>query len=99
VIEFPTPARPSAISEVRAWLTVGIVIVVHLIGGVWWAATLSNQILYIREAITELKDQTKKHQSENYTAEDAQRDIKQRDAVDSDHETRLRKLETPWTKK
>jgi cell division protein FtsB len=47
--------RESASSEVRAWIGVGVVIIVHTIGTVWWAATLSAEVRVLRELMVDQK--------------------------------------------
>lgn len=41
--------RPSVISEVRAWLVVSIVIMVHTVGITWWGATIAAKVDSLKE--------------------------------------------------
>ena len=89
----PPNNRPSYVTEIRAWIGVGIVMAGQLAMVVWWGATLSSDIRHLQGLMQELKVQM----SERYTASDASRDFRGVQTVLSDHESRLRKLETGST--
>lgn len=52
----PELDRPKVASEVRAWLSVGVVLVIQFAGTVWWAASANAKLEALREAVTELKE-------------------------------------------
>lgn len=81
--------RPSVASEMRAWIGVGIVILVNMVGSVWWAATLSADLRQVRETLAEFKILT----ADRYSGSDANRDsaLVQRQFLD--HENRIRDIE------
>lgn len=55
--EFTDNDRPPVSAEVRAWLTVSVVLVLQLVGAVWWAATLSAEVRGLRDlVVTQVND-------------------------------------------
>lgn len=87
--------RPSIVNEVRAWLLVGITLLVNIVGGVWWAATLSAEIKALREMLGRLELQVSTMAGAAYTAAEARRDLEHVQRQLTDHEARLRQLERP----
>lgn len=85
------PKRPSVAAETRAWISVAVLLFVNIIGGVWWAATLSAEVKNIRELLTD----TKKTLETTYREGEARRDkeISQIQANIQDLENRTRILE------
>lgn len=81
--------RPSVAAETRAWIAVGTVLVAHAIGGIWWAASLSAELKFLRELMSELRSQI----GTAYTSAEARRDREVLEAKIHDHENRLRGLE------
>lgn len=81
--------RPPVAAEVRAWIAVGGALVVNLIGGAWWAATLSADMRNLREAVTAVQQGV----SGAYTRQDHARDQSITHQRLEDHEARLRDLE------
>jgi hypothetical protein len=81
--------RPSVSAELRAWIAVGSVLSINLIGGIWWAATLSAELTFMRELMGELRTKL----SAAYTSVEAKRDRESVDVRLIDHENRLRQLE------
>lgn len=55
--------------ETIAIISMGIVVMGQLIGGVWWAATLSSDVRHLTVAVTAM-------QNSQYTRGDAERDQK-----------------------
>lgn len=43
--------RPPILAEVRAWISVAVVLLVHTVGMTWWAATLSADVRALRETL------------------------------------------------
>lgn len=87
------PSRPPVHTEVRAWITVGIVLMVNLVGGVWWAATLSAEVRALREQNARMETLIFNQSSSFYSAAEARRDLAAIQAQLQDHETRLRHVE------
>lgn len=87
--DHPQDRRPSMAAEMRAWIGVGIVLLVHAIGGIWWAASLSAELKFVRELMGELRVQL----NSTYTGTEARRDREAVEAKLLDHETRIRSLE------
>lgn len=81
--------RPKVASEVRAWIGVGVVLVMHTVGGVWWAATLTADLRNMRELIGEMKAAL----GNGYTAAEARRDLSYIQQQLQDHEARIRAVE------
>lgn len=81
--------RPSIAAETRAWIAVAVVLLAHAVGGVWWAATLSAELKYVRELMVEMKTQL----ASAYTAAEARRDFGVIESKIGDHEVRLREIE------
>ena len=50
------PRRPDVASEVRAWIGVGIVVVIHTVGMTWWAATLSAEVRALRDVLVRYQE-------------------------------------------
>ena len=52
-------AEPTKVSvaEVRAWIGFGVVMFVHTIGIVWWAATLSAEVRQLQTLLVDQKGQ------------------------------------------
>ena len=87
----PAPnGRPSVAAETRAWIGVGTVLAVNVIGGAWWAATLSAELKHLRDVVTELKVQL----ADRYSGAEAARDLAATQQMLRDHEQRLRRLES-----
>lgn len=49
--------RPNATAELRAWIAVGITLVLNLVGGTWWAAGQTKELQHVRELLIEMRDQ------------------------------------------
>lgn len=81
--------RPKVAAEVRAWAVVAVTMLVQIIGGVWWAATLNAEVKALRELVSELRTQI----GSSYSANDAARDLAGVRRTIDDHEGRLRHLE------
>lgn len=43
--------RPPVFAEVRAWISVAIVLLAHTVGMTWWAATLSSDVRALKEVL------------------------------------------------
>ena len=43
--------RPPIVAEVRAWISVAVVLLVHTVGMTWWAATLSADVRALKETL------------------------------------------------
>lgn len=50
--------RPSGSAEIRAWIAVGLTLVLNLVGGAWWAATQTKELQHVRELLVEMRDGT-----------------------------------------
>jgi uncharacterized protein (DUF2342 family) len=85
----PERQRPSAVSEIRAWIGVGVVLVMHAVGGVWWAATLSAEMRALRDVVAKLELQI----AGTYTGAEAARALADIHKQLNDHELRLRNVE------
>jgi hypothetical protein len=81
--------RPPVAAEVRAWIAVGVTLGVNLIGGAWWAATLSADMRNLREAVTAVQQGV----AGAYTRNDHARDQSLIHQRLEDHEERLRQIE------
>lgn len=65
----PTPPRPAIASEVRAWIGVGIVVMVHTVGMTWWAATLSAEVRALRDVLVRYQEIYSDHEERIRTLE------------------------------
>lgn len=81
--------RPTMAAELRAWLTVGIGLLINIAGTIWWAATLSADMRQLRESFTEIKAAS----VDRYTNSDARRDAAVINASMAEVKERLRDLE------
>jgi hypothetical protein len=81
--------RPPVAAEVRAWIAVGVTLGVNLIGGAWWAATLSADMRNMREALAAVQQRV----AEAYSTHDSARDLAIIRQQLADHESRVRELE------
>jgi hypothetical protein len=81
--------RVSIAAEVRAWISVGTLLAVNMIGGVWWAATLNAEIRQLRDSVAEIKGTY----ADRYSGADAARDLAITRNRLEDHEVRIRELE------
>lgn len=43
--------RPPVLAEVRAWISVAVVLIAHTVGMTWWAATLSADVRALKEVL------------------------------------------------
>jgi hypothetical protein len=41
--------RPSAVTEVRAWLIVAMAVLIHTVAMAWWGATLTTKVDGLKE--------------------------------------------------
>lgn len=82
-------SRVSVTAEIRAWVGVGVVLAVNVVGGAWWAATLSAELKHLRDVVTELKLKL----ADRYSGTEAARDLAITQQQLRDHEQRLRLLE------
>lgn len=78
--------RPSMSSELRAWVAVGAALFVQIIGGVWWAATLSAQNTAMQSTLSEMRQEMRGY----VTKADVDRRMDDQSRVIADHEARLR---------
>lgn len=46
-----TEDRPPVLAEVRAWISVAVVLLAHTVGMTWWAATLSADVRALKEVL------------------------------------------------
>jgi hypothetical protein len=81
--------RPPIAAEVRAWISVGVVLAVQIVGGVWWAATLSAQNAGMRDLLVQLRTEMKEYALKS----DVERRFDEKNRVLLDHESRLRSVE------
>jgi hypothetical protein len=51
VKEVPVSTRPPVAAEVRAWGLAIVVVFVHTVGVVWWAATLSADLKAVKDLL------------------------------------------------
>jgi hypothetical protein len=89
VVPTQNERRPTVVAELRAWIAVATVLLVNGIGGVWWAASLSSELKFVQQMLTELRSQV----GTTYTTTEARRDREAMEQRISDHEHRLRQLE------
>lgn len=81
--------RPTISSEVRAWVGVGAALILQIIGGVWWAATLSQQNTQMNDLLKEMRAEMK-----GYAVKaEVERRIDEQLRLFTDHEARLRYIE------
>lgn len=85
--------RPTAMVEVRAWIAFGVVTLIHIGTGVWWASAVSAQLNHQSAQLTELKVDLKAVKSDAQTAAAASEDKRMLLNLVADHEARLRSLE------
>ncbi len=79
-------SRPPIAAEIRAWIGVGVVLAVQIVGGVWWAATLSAQNSGMKDILTEVRQEMK-----GYSLKvDVDRRFDDQTKILLDHEARLR---------
>lgn len=84
-----TQERPSMSSEVRAWVAVGLAVLVQAGAGIWWAATLSEQNASLKQLLTEMRNEMK-----GYAVKvDVDRRMDEQNRVYADHEARIRYIE------
>jgi hypothetical protein len=81
--------RPPIAAEVRAWIGVGVVLAVQIVGGVWWAATLSAQNAGMRDLLVQLRTEMKEYALKS----DVDRRFEDQNRALLDHEARLRTME------
>lgn len=81
--------RSSVMTEVRAAVSIAIMLLVNVIALVYWAATLSADMRNLQVNVSELRNAS----TNNYTRAQAEIDLtKFRDDI-KDHENRIRFLE------
>jgi hypothetical protein len=85
--------RPTAMVEVRAWIAFGVVTLIHIASGVWWASAVSAQLAHQSEQLTELKTDLKVVRGDAQNAAAAAEDKRMLLNLVADHEARLRSLE------
>lgn len=85
--------RPTAMVEVRAWLAFGVVTVVHMSTGIWWASTITQKVETLQVSMTEVKDDMKEVRTSAQNAQQAAEDKRMIMNLVADHEARLRALE------
>lgn len=81
--------RPSMASEMRAWVAVGAALLIQIIGGVWWAATLSAQNTQMQSTLTEMRQDMRGYA----TKADVDRRLDDQSRLLADHEARVRIIE------
>lgn len=81
--------RPTVLSEIRAWMIVAATLVFQIVGGVWWAATLSEQNRSMQGLLIEVRRDMKEYALKA----DVERRFEETLRNFSDHEVRLRQLE------
>lgn len=89
----PAKMRPTAMVEVRAWIAFGMVTLVHIATGVWWASAISAQLKYQGESLAEVKQTLTVVKANAQSAAQAAEDKRLLMQFVADHESRLRMLE------
>ena len=82
-------SRPPIAAEIRAWIGVGLVLAVQIVGGVWWAATLSAQNASMKDLLVEVRSDMKGYALKA----DVDRQFNEQDKTIVDHEARIRVIE------
>lgn len=85
--------RPTAMVEVRAWLAFGVVTLIHIATGVWWASAISTDVRYMREEQHQMKLDLRAVRTDAQTAAAAAQDKQMLLDLVADHEARLRAIE------
>lgn len=85
--------RPTAMVEVRAWIAFGLITIIHIGSGVWWASALSTDVRYMREEQQQMKLDLRAVRSDAQTAAAAAQDKEMLLNLVADHEARLRVIE------
>lgn len=84
-----TQERPTMATEVRAWIGVGLAVLVQAGAGIWWAATLSEQNASMKQLLTEMRSEMK-----GYAVKvDVDRRLDEQLRTHADHEARIRYIE------
>jgi hypothetical protein len=85
--------RPTAMVEVRAWIAFGMVTLVHIATGVWWASAISVKLDHHSEQLVEVKQTLTVVKANAQSAAQASEDKRMLLQLVADHEARLRQLE------
>jgi len=76
-------------AELRAWVGVGLALLVQIVGGVWWASRLSTQNEHLTGMLAEMRQEMKGYAVKS----DVDRRMDEHGRLYADHEARLRFVE------